>query len=142
MNMQLVVLSKLLKSTTGLLVSGYLAFAMSILLLMLFQGTFELTTILMLVSLILVGLHHYLSIRVQLDSALLQTVVNATKSQSLEHIMQELDHSLVNLKLMPSSKMGRVWEARLYGCFRLFKLQIFVLCLQYVAFICIFLLYK
>lgn len=47
---------------------------------------------------------------------------------------------MIQLKLMPESKAGRDWALRFAGCFRLFKLQIALLFIQY--FVLIILIYK
>lgn len=142
MMMQLKVVSKLLKSSSGLLASGYLAFTLCCVLIILLTVSFKFALMLLLLNLILIGLHHFLSIRVQFDAALLDMVSQQSNLHDLEQSTQSLDQSLVDMKLMPASKSGRAWETRLEGCVKLFKFQIFVLCLQYLAFICIFLLYN
>ncbi|WP_180102003.1 hypothetical protein [Acinetobacter sp. YH12126] len=142
MNLQLVVLSKLLQSTTGLLISAYVAAIFTLWLIIQFGNVMLFDLLYVLICLVLLGIQHYLSLRIKFDSALLATVAEYSQTQSLEQTTKELDLSLINLKLMPTNKCGRAWELRELGCLALFKWQIVVLCLQYIAFICIFLLYK
>lgn len=142
MNLQLVVLSKLLQSTTGLLISAYVAAIFTLWLIIQFGNVMLFDLLYVLICLVLLGIQHYLSLRIKFDSALLATVAECSQTQSLEQTTKELDLSLINLKLMPTNKCGRAWELRELGCLALFKWQIVVLCLQYIAFICIFLLYK
>ena len=142
MNLQLVVLSKLLQSTTGLLISAYVAAILTLWLIIQFGNVMLFDLLYVVICLVLLGIQHYLSLRIKFDSALLATVAEYSQTQNLEQTTKELDLSLINLKLMPANKCGRAWELRELGCLALFKWQIFVLCLQYIAFICIFLLYK
>ncbi|WP_180094089.1 MULTISPECIES: hypothetical protein [unclassified Acinetobacter] len=142
MNLQLVVLSKLLQSTTGLLISAYVAAIFTLWLIIQFGNVMLFDLLYVLICLVLLGIQHYLSLRIKFDSALLATVSEYSKTQSLEQTTKELDLILINLKLMPANKCGRAWELRELGCLALFKWQIVVLCLQYIAFICIFLLYR
>ena len=92
------------------------------------------------ITLLLIIVHHYLSLRIKFDAQLIEMIAQESAKQPLEELTQQFDQTLFNLKLMPQSKMGRNWSLRFAGCFRLFKLQIALLFIQY--FVLISLIYK
>lgn len=134
MKTQFYVLSKLLESTASLIMSGYFMFGLSVWALMHLQESSQLSMfILMLWIFMLIGVHHYIFIRVKFDSDLLIMMHNETQHQGLEETTFELDQSLVLFKLMPNTKTGRDWQLRFKGCLKLYKIQIFILVLQAVS---------
>ncbi|CAM4142479.1 hypothetical protein F901_02877 [Acinetobacter dispersus] len=134
MKMNFVVVSQLLKQSQRLLKSGYLAFILSIVSLFLFSSI----PILIPLSLItaLLAIHHYLFIRIEFDRGLLQHMVD--QPEDIESLTQQLDQSLLNLKLIPSNKTGRDWPERFKGCLRLLKIQVMIVLIQYSVFIVLF----
>lgn len=134
MKMNFVMVSQLLKQSQSILKSGYLAFVLSIVSLFLFSSI----PILIPLSLVtaLLAIHHYLFIRIEFDRGLLQHMVD--QPEDLESLTQQLDQSLLNLKLIPSSKTGRDWSIRFKGCLRFLKIQIFIVLIQYSVFIVLF----
>ncbi|NNP75717.1 hypothetical protein A7P54_04685 [Acinetobacter sp. Ac_3412] len=134
MKMNFVVVSQLLKQSQSILKSGYLAFVLSIVSLFLFSSI----PILIPLSLVtaLLAIHHYLFIRIEFDHGLLQHM--ADQPEDIESLTQQLDQSLLNLKLIPSSKTGRDWSERFKGCLRLFKIQVMIALIQYSVFIVLF----
>lgn len=135
MKMNFTVLSKLLQSTRGLLLSGYAAFALSFILLLLpnSPGLYRFSALLF--CLLLLAAHHYLSMRVLFDARLLDAL--AQSEQPLHEITADLDQSLIQLKLMPQAKTGRGWTERFQGCIRLLKAQACLLFMQYLVLICL-----
>lgn len=135
MKMSFTVLSKLLLSTRGLLLSGYAAFAFSFILLLQSNspGLYRFSALLF--CLLLLAAHHYLSMRVLFDSRLLDAL--AQSEQPLHEITADLDQSLIQLKLMPQAKAGRGWTERFQGCIRLLKAQACLLFMQYLVLICL-----
>ncbi|WP_151716708.1 hypothetical protein [Acinetobacter sp. TUM15071] len=134
MKMNFVVVSQLLKQSQSILKSGYLAFVLSIVSLFLFSSI----PILIPLSLVttLLAIHHYLFIRIEFDRGLLQHMVD--QPEDIESLTQQLDQSLLNLKLIPSNKTGRDWSIRFKGCLRLLKIQIVIVLIQYSVFIVLF----
>ncbi|MCH7389895.1 hypothetical protein [Acinetobacter dispersus] len=134
MKMNFVVVNQLLKQSQSILKSGYLAFVLSIVSLFLFSSI----PILIPLSLVtaLLAIHHYLFIRIEFDRGLLQHMVD--QPEDIESLTQQLDQSLLNLKLIPSNKTGRDWSERFKGCFRLFKIQVMIALIQYSVFIVLF----
>ncbi|WP_436897475.1 hypothetical protein [Acinetobacter gyllenbergii] len=134
MKMNFVVVSQLLKQSQSILKSGYLAFVLSIVSLFLFSSIPILIPLLLVTALL--AIHHYLFIRIEFDRSLLQHMVD--QSEDVESLSQQLDQSLLNLKLIPSSKTGRDWSIRFKGCLRLLKIQIVIVLIQYSVFIVLF----
>lgn len=134
MKMNFVVVSQLLKQTQSILKSGYLAFVLSIITLSLFSKMQILIPLLLVTGLL--AIHHYLFIRIEFDRGLLQHMVD--QPEDVESLTQQLDQSLLNLKLIPSSKTGRDWSIRFKGCLRLLKIQIIIVLIQYSVFIVLF----
>ncbi|MCU4336384.1 hypothetical protein [Acinetobacter dispersus] len=134
MKMNFVMVSQLLKQSQSILKSGYLAFVLSIVSLFLFSSI----PILIPLSLVtaLLAIHHYLFIRIEFDRGLLQHMVD--QPEDIESLTQQLDQSLLNLKLIPSNKTGRDWSERFKGCLRLFKIQVMIALIQYSVFIVLF----
>ena len=134
MNLQFAFLSRLLNQTIYLLYSGYLAFSLSLLILI-FKGnlTPQLWFYLSVIALLLIA-HHYVSIRVKFDADLLHFLsqYTASNTKSLDEIRKELDESLVQLQLLPTNKTGRPWDIRFQGCKKLFNIQILLLITQYI----------
>lgn len=135
MKMNFTVLSKLLQSTRGLLLSGYAAFAFSFILLLQSNspGLYRFSALLF--CLLLLAAHHYLSMRVLFDARLLDAL--AQSEQPLHEITVDLDQSLIQFKLMPQAKAGRGWTERFQGCIRLLKAQACLLFMQYLVLICL-----
>ena len=146
MTMQMQLLAKLLNSSKGLLYSAYLAFTISLLLLILHRQSLILDSLFCLSCLLLIALQHFVSIRVQFDADILEMLSQPSNGTSqdvqLESLTTELDQSLIALNLMPPAKANRAWSVRLQACKGLFRLQVLLLVLQYSFFICIFLLYR
>ncbi|MCH7293918.1 hypothetical protein [Acinetobacter higginsii] len=134
MKMNFVVVSQLLKQTQSILKSGYLAFVLSIITLSLFSKMQILIPLLLVTGLL--AIHHYLFIRIEFDRGLLQHMVD--QPEDVESLTQQLDQSLLNLKLIPSSKTGRDWSIRFKGCLKLLKIQIIIVLIQYSVFIVLF----
>ncbi|MCH7378612.1 MULTISPECIES: hypothetical protein [Acinetobacter] len=134
MRMNFVVVSQLLKQSQSILKSGYLAFVLSIITLSLFSKMQILIPLLLVTGLL--AIHHYLFIRIEFDRGLLQHMVD--QPEDVESLTQQLDQSLLNLKLIPSSKTGRDWSIRFKGCLRLLKIQIVIVLIQYSVFIVLF----
>ncbi len=135
MKMKFFIVAKLLSATGGLLLSGYVAFALSIFAI-LFKGwqTIELW-IFIVITLLLMAVHHYLSFRVKFDAELIEMLVIQSRADSIEHLTQQFDQSLLEMKLLPQNKVGRDWTLRFAGCFRLIKLQIALVLIQYLVLI-------
>lgn len=135
MKMKFFIVAKLLSATGGLLLSGYVAFALSIFAI-LFKGwqTIELW-IFIVITLLLMAVHHYLSFRVKFDAELIEMLAIQSRADSIEHLTQQFDQSLLEMKLLPQNKVGRDWTLRFAGCFRLIKLQIVLVLIQYLVLI-------
>ncbi|MCU4535625.1 hypothetical protein KTI96_00420 [Acinetobacter bereziniae] len=135
MKMKFFIVAKLLSATGGLLLSGYVAFALSIFAI-LFKGwqTIELW-IFIIITLLLMAVHHYLSFRVKFDAELIEMLAIQSRADSIEHLTQQFDQSLLEMKLLPQNKVGRDWTLRFAGCFRLIKLQIALVLIQYLVLI-------
>lgn len=143
MKINFYVLSKLLASTSSLITAGYFMFGLSILALMHLQECSQLNIfILMLWIFLLIGIHHYIYIRVKFDSDLLIMMHTEAEHQSLQKSTFELDQSLILFKLMPSAKTDRDWQIRFKGCLKLYKIQIFILVLQAVSLFCVLMIHK
>lgn len=134
MKMNFVVVNQLLKQSQSILKSGYLAFVLSIITLSLFSKMQILIPFLLVTGLL--AIHHYLFIRIEFDRGLLQHMVD--QPEDVESLTQQLDQSLLNLKLIPSSKTGRDWSIRFKGCLKLLKIQIVIVLIQYSVFIVLF----
>lgn len=76
---------------------------------------------------------HYLYIRVQFDRKLLAHLFESTTS--LEIQTEQLDAVLFKLRLIPQEKTARAWNLRLNGMMRLFKLQCWIIGLQFLFFL-------
>ncbi|MDV8157628.1 hypothetical protein [Acinetobacter bereziniae] len=135
MKMKFFIVAKLLSATGGLLLSGYVAFALSIFAI-LFKGwqTIELW-IFIVITLLLMAVHHYLSFRVKFDAELIEMLAIQSRADSIQHLTQQFDQSLLEMKLLPQNKVGRDWTLRFAGCFRLIKLQIALVLIQYLVLI-------
>ena len=146
MSMQMQLLAKLLNSSKGLLYSAYLAFTISLVLLIWHRQSLILDSLFCLICLLLIALQHFVSIRVQFDADILEMLSQPSNEThhhaQLESLTTELDQSLIALNLMPPAKANRTWTVRLQACKSLFRLQVLLLVLQYSVFICIFLLYR
>ena len=143
MKIHFYVLSKLLASTSSLITAGYFMFGLSMLTLMHLQDSSQINMFtLMLWLFLLIGIHHYIYIRVKFDSDLLIMMHTEVEHRSLQKSTFELDQSLVLFKLMPSTKTDRDWQLRFKGCLKLFKIQIFVLVLQAVSLFSVLMIHK
>lgn len=133
MKMNFLVVAKLLSASTGLMCSGYLAFALSVFAI-LFKGwqSFEFW-IFIVITLLLMAAHHYLSFRVKFDAQLIEMIAKQSQTDTIENLSQQFDQTLVEMKLLPAHKVGRDWSLRFAGCFRLIKLQIALLFIQYLV---------
>ena len=140
MKINFFVVAKLLSATTGLLFSGYLAFALAIIAILLKGWQVFEFWIFIVITLLLCFIHHYISFRVKFDAQLIEILAYEAKTESIENLTQQFDQSLLSLKLMPESKLGRDWSLRFAGCFKLVKSQIALLVLQY--FVLIILIFK
>ena len=140
MKMNFYVVAKLLSATNGLLISGYVAFTLSVMAILL-KGWQSLEFwIFIILSFGFMMLHHYVSLRLKFDAELIEIMAQQSDTISIENLTQQFDQSLMQFKLMPESKACRDWSLRFAGCFRLFKLQITLLFIQY--FVLIILIYK
>lgn len=134
MKMKFFIVAKLLSATGGLLLSGYVAFALSIFAILFKGQTIELW-IFIVITLLLMAVHHYLSFRVKFDAELIEMLAIQSRADSIEHLTQQFDQSLLEMKLLPQNKVGRDWTLRFAGCFRLIKLQIALVLIQYLVLI-------
>ncbi len=134
MKMDFIIMHQLLKQSPSLLKSGYLAFVLCMVCLAFASKWLFLVALLTSVGLLLA--HHYLYIRIQLDSGLLQYMLE--QHGEPEHLTDQLDQSLINLQLMAADKTGRDWSARFQGCLKLLKIQMTIVLIQYVVFIVLF----
>ena len=138
-HMNFYILAKLLHSSTLQLFAGYVVFALSIFVLsisMLKQqpaASLHFTLLIMVTA--IMALHHYLGLRVKFDANLVHYLSTAQESEQLQQLTQQMDESLIQLKLMPQAKAGRDWNTRFQGCKTLFHAQITVLILQFIALI-------
>ncbi len=140
MKINLFVVAKLLSATSGLLLSGYLSFALSIVAILLKGWQSIEFWIFIVITLLLCLIHHYISFRLKFDAQLIEIIAQQSNTESIENLTQQFDQSLMSLNLMPKSKAGRDWFLRFSGCFKLLKIQITLLLLQY--FVLIILIYK
>lgn len=129
MNMSVVVMAQLLKNSRPVLYAGYLAF-IGCFAIYLVSNISMLMLLLMLATIFCVLLHQYIALRVQFDADLLQAFVDQPQL-----LLDDLDTSLLALNLISEKKTQRSWELRTKGCLKLFKLQFFILLLQYFIFI-------
>ncbi|MCH7313122.1 hypothetical protein [Acinetobacter sp. ANC 3882] len=134
MKMDFVIISQLLKQSNSLLKSGYLAFILSIIILSLFSKMQVIFPLLLITGLLIV--HHYVFVRVQFDQGLIQHMIE--QPENIENLTQQLDQSLLKLKLIPAEKTGRDWLQRFKGCLRLFRIQMSIVLVQYAVFIVLF----
>ncbi len=134
MKMKFFIVAKLLSATGGLLLSGYVAFALSIFAILFKGQTIELW-IFIVITLLLMAVHHYLSFRVKFDAELIEMMAIQSRADSIQHLTQQFDQSLLEMKLLPQNKVGRDWTLRFAGCFRLIKLQIAFVLIQYLVLI-------
>ena len=133
MKMNFYVVAKLLSATNGLLISGYVAFILSVMAILL-KGWQSLEFwIFIILSFGFMMLHHYVSLRLKFDAELIEIMAQQSDTVAIEDLTQQFDHSLLQFKLIPKSKVGRDWSLRFAGCFRLFKLQITILFIQYIV---------
>lgn len=137
MKMQFFIVAKLLSATSGLLASGYVAFALSIVAILLKAWQSTEFYVLILISILLMFAHHYLSFRLKFDAQLIEIMAQESNQQQIEDLTQQFDQTLLQLKLMSETKAGRDWSLRFAGCFRLYKLQITLLFIQYFVLIII-----
>jgi hypothetical protein len=134
MKINFVVVIQFLKQSQSILKSGYLVFVLSVVSLFLFSSVAMLVPLLLVTGLLVI--HHYLFIRIEFDRGLLQHMID--QEDDIEYLTEQLDQSLLNLKLMPADKAKRHWSERFKGCLRLLKLQIVIVLLQYSVFIILF----
>jgi hypothetical protein len=133
MKMNFFVIAKLLSASTGLMCSGYLAFALSIFAI-LFKGWQSIEFwIFIVITLLLMAAHHYLFFRVKFDAQMIEIIAKQSQTDTIEKLTQQFDQTLVEMKLLPEYKIGRNWSLRFAGCFRLMKLQIALLLAQYLV---------
>ena len=134
MKMNFLVLSKLLNSSSHLLIAGYSFTFFSLWLLNLHTNSLlNLTLCILLILFILI--HHYVFIRVSFDAQLLAIMAEEIKVRNadqeyLDQLTEQLDKSLILLKLMPKNKAERHWSLRLSGCQKLFRFQIAIFITQ------------
>ena len=137
--MKLLIVAKLLENTDSIRNSGYVAFSLSILAYFFYAWQSMLIYLSLSVIFILCVLQHYLSIRVRFDAALLKLIATTTQSVDAEKDLTQhtlaLDHSLLELGLIPKEKSQRNWDTRIQGCVRLFKLHVAVVLCQYIVLI-------
>ncbi|SPL72174.1 hypothetical protein [Acinetobacter stercoris] len=136
MNYNFFILSKLLSNTRSLLFSGYIAFSLSIICIILKGWQFLELWIYTFLSIILVALHQFVSILVKFDADILDFISKLhLQNINNKQLTEQLDSSLIYFKLMPKNKTGRNWNTRFQGCLKLFKLQIILLVIQYIMLI-------
>lgn len=132
MKMDFVVVIQLLKQSDSLLKSGYLAFFLSFVVMFLHVKIAVFVPLLGIFALLFV--HHFIFSRVQFDRGLLQYLIeNGTDIEKMEILTQQLDQSLLGLKLIPINKTNRDWSIRFQGCLKLLKIQIMVVFAQYMV---------
>lgn len=133
MSMKFFVLSRLLSACNSLLMSGYLAFALTVIIFN-FKSlyTWEFISFIIL-AFVLCFIHHYLAVRVKFDADLLHLLSKKSEQSNIENLTLALDQSLFFFKLIPHHKMGRNWDLRFQGCLKIFKIQIFIVILQYLV---------
>ena len=137
MKMNFLIVSKLLSSSITLLLAGYFVFSLCMLD-VLFQTAHSIFySIVTISSVILIAIHHYVSIRVKFDASIFDFLSQAKDRQHLDQLTQQLDESLIAFKLMSKHKAGRDWELRFQGCMKLFKVQITLLIAQFIVLIVI-----
>jgi len=140
MNMKFYVNAKLLSATSSLLLSGYLAFALSTIAVLLKAWQSIEFWIFIVVTFILVSIHHYLSYRIKFDAQLIEMMAHETENQPIDKLTQQFDQTLLDMGLISPAKIDRTWSLRFSGCFKLLKLQITLLFIQY--FVLIVLIYR
>lgn len=149
MKMNFLVLSKLLNSSSSLLIAGYSFTFFSLWLLLTLQENSLLNLILCIILITLGLAHHYVSIRVNFDAQLLASIAKEIKDKNLyeetiDQLTKQLDDSLISLKLIPENKAARHWSLRFAGCQKLFKFQMtmFITQILLLVFILIYLFIK
>ena len=132
MNMCFFVMAKLLDATRSLLWASYFILSFCLIYTLIHIDLTLIQSMLIALSLLLALLHHYLSIRVKLDSELLLMLYQQLHTKELDQdtLTQQLDSTLVHLGLMSKKKTNRTWALRFKGCLKLLKIQIGVLILQ------------
>jgi len=137
--MKLLIVAKLLQNTDGIRNAGYIAFSLSVLCYFFYAWQSIGVYLSLIVIFILCLLQHYLSIRIKFDAELLSlietTSTNLENAQSIAQKTQMLDHSLLELGLIPAKKQQRSWEVRIQGCMRLFKFHVVIVLCQYIVLI-------
>lgn len=109
MNMHFIVLSRLLGQTGYLLLSGYVAFILSVTFL-LFYGASSLQYWLFIALIFLaLMLHHYVSLRIKFDADLFKSLAHNQFAQniSLDELTHQFDQTMLDLKLLPAHKQER-----------------------------------
>lgn len=140
MKMDFFVVAKMLSATTGLLFSGYVAVTLSIMAILLKGWQSIEFWIFIVITLLFTAIHHYVSFRVKFDAQLIEIIGQESKLETIENLTQQFDQSLLAMGLMSESKAGRDWSLRFAGCFKLLKIQIALLFIQY--FVLIILIFK
>lgn len=136
MTMQLHVLARMLRHADSVLKSAYLAFALTLLSLMVRSGPSIPCWVLLALAMMVMALQHYVAVRVKFDADLLEHVARMIDAGATERgATKQLDDSLLQLGWMPASKAGRDWRVRIEGCMRLFKMQIGLWIVQYLLMI-------
>lgn len=137
--MKLLIVAKLLQNTDGIRNAGYIAFSLSVLCYFFYAWQSIGVYLSLIVIFILCLLQHYLSIRIKFDAELLSlietTSTNLENAQSIAQKTQMLDHSLLELGLIPAKKQQRSWDVRIQGCMRLFKFHVVIVLCQYIVLI-------
>lgn len=137
--MKLLIVAKLLQNTDGIRHAGYVAFTLSVLCYFFYAWQSVGVYLSLIVIFILCLLQHYLSIRIKFDAELLSlietTSTNLENVQSIAQKTQMLDHSLLELGLIPAKKQQRNWDVRIQGCMRLFKFHVVIVLCQYIVLI-------
>jgi hypothetical protein len=137
--MKLLIVAKLLQNTDGIRHAGYVAFTLSVLCYFFYAWQSVGVYLSLIVIFVLCLLQHYLSIRIKFDAELLSlietTSTNLENAQSIAQKTQMLDHSLLELGLIPAKKQQRSWDVRIQGCMRLFKFHVMLVLCQYIVLI-------
>jgi len=85
-------------------------------------------------AVILLGLFETIvAVRIGFDRRLLNTL--SQRGSFSNNNLELLDDALVQLKLIPANKVGRILNERLIGCVGLLKLQAMLCCFQFVTII-------
>lgn len=143
MKIKLLLLAKLLGAASSMLAFGCILFCLSAIYIW-FLTDFAHQHVLILISLIICLINHYIAFRVKFDAALLLHLSDLfdthPSTMAIEQITAQLDEGLFNLGLMKQAKVGREWPLRIQGCLRLFKIQIATLVVQCIFFIILIML--